>query len=257
MDTVVAHYTVYFLVLLRIVAFVGSAPVLSQRNIPVWTKLGVAVFTALLVTPYVHGTPPSPFTDPGNYILAALLETVVGLLMGYLGTAVFSVLQMAGQMVDVQIGFSSAQLFDPQSSQTSGLTGSFNSLLFTLYFLGLNGLDGLLLTVMNSYQFIGLASFHAPLGMWRFLVHMLGMVMVLAVQLAAPLMAALLLTDITFAFLSRAVPQMNVYVVGLPAKLFVGLSLFVLVMPGVVYVFNQIFTLLFAQTNSLLQFMRG
>jgi len=252
-----AHYDVYFLVLLRMVAFVGSAPIVSQRNWPMWAKLGLAAFIAMLVTPNVRGAAPSPFTDPGNYIVAGLLETVTGLLIGFVATMVFSVLQIAGQMVDVQIGFSSAQLFDPQSAQTSGLTGSFNSILFTLYFLGINGLDGLLLTVMNSYRFIGLAMFHIPHGLWAFLVGLFGMVMVTAVQLAAPLMAALLLTDITFAFLSRAVPQMNVYVVGLPAKLFVGLSVFVVAMPGVVYIFNRLFLLLFTQTNGLLQSMGG
>ncbi len=252
-----SHVELYFLILLRMVAFVGASPVMSLRAWPVWAKLGLAAFVAMIVVPTIHSLAPSAFTQPGQYILDALLETLIGLLLGFLGTLVFSALTIAGQMSDVQIGFSSAQLFDPGTSQVSGLTGGFHSMLFTLYFLGLNGLDGLLLTIMDSYRFVPVGDFHLPAGSWQLLVHLLGMVMVIAVQLAAPLLVALLLTDITFALLSRAVPQMNVYVVGLPAKLFVGLAIFTVSMPGVIYIFGRLFNLLFSQMASLLQFIGG
>jgi flagellar biosynthesis protein FliR len=253
----IVHEELYFLVLLRMVAFIGASPLMSLRGWPVWAKLGLGLFVSMLVVPNIHTAVPSPFNDPGKYILDALLETFVGLLLGFTATAVFSILTIAGQMVDIQIGFSSAQLFDPGTSEMAGLSGTFNNILFTLYFLGINGLDGMLLTIMNSYNFIPVGDFHLPSGTWQVLTHLLGLIMSIAVQLAAPLLVALLLTDITFALLSRAVPQMNVYVVGLPAKLLVGLTLYMISMPGIIYLFNQIFTLMFEQMNSLQKFIGG
>lgn len=251
------HYAAYLLVLLRIVAFIGTSPVLSIRIWPNPAKLGLAAFIAMWVAPTVNGQVPSPFMDPGNYILIALAETAIGMLLGFMATMVFSAVTIAGQIFDVQIGLSSATLFDPSQNQSESLTASLQSLLFTLYFLGVNGLDGLVLAIMNSYQLVPIGHFHLHNGLWQLLTTVFGSTMDLAVQLAAPLVVALLLTDITFAFLSRAVPQMNVFVVGLPAKLFVGLTVFAVLMPGLTYLFGQLFTNLFTQMNVLLQWLGG
>jgi flagellar biosynthetic protein FliR len=251
------HYDVFLLIVLRTVGFIGMSPVLSVKLWPVWAKVGLAVFVAMMIAPGIHSAVPDPFSDSGNYIVMALQETMVGMILGFAATMIMSAISVAGQLFDVQIGFSSATLFDPQSGQSSGLTGSFLSMLFTLFFLGLNGLDGMLLAVMNSYKYIPVGHFILPNGAWAVLTHLLGLVMVLGIQLAAPLLVALLLTDITFALLSRAVPQMNVFVVGLPAKLYVGLSLFAIIMPGIVYAFGTIFHDLFTQVNTLLQWLGG
>ncbi len=252
-----SHIQLYFLVLLRMVGFIGASPIMSLRGWPVWAKVGLGLFVSMIVVPVVHTNVPSAFTEPGKYILVALLESFVGLLLGFIATMVFSILSIAGNAIDIQIGFSSAQLFDPGNSQMSGLTSTFFNILFTLYFLGLNGLDGMLLTIMDSYQFVPIGDFHLPSKIWLMLIQLLSLVMSIAVQMAAPLLVSLLLTDITFAFLSRAVPQMNVYVVGLPVKLFVGLSVFIVLMPGIVYLFNQIFSMVFSQMTDLLRFIGG
>jgi flagellar biosynthesis protein FliR len=195
--------------------------------------------------------------EPGLYLVLALKETVVGMLMGFMATLIFSAASMAGQAFDLQIGFSSATLFDPAAGQATGLSNTFLSLLFTLYFLGVDGLDGLLLGLMKSYDYIGLGAFVAPASAWGFFTHVVTFTMVLSIQLGAPLIVALLLTDVTFAFLSRAVPQMNVYFVGQPAKLFVGLTVFAAVMPGVVYLFGVIFQNVFAEMDALLRWLGG
>lgn len=83
------------------------------------------------------------------------------------------------------------------------------------------------------------------------------MAMAVALEVAAPLFAALLLTDITFALLSRAVPQMNVFVVGLPVKLLVGLAVMAAAMPGLVYLFGRVFSWLFSELDTTLQWLGG
>lgn len=253
----VNHYALYLLVLLRMVAFIGTSPVLSLSVWPSWGKLGLGVFSAMWVVPTVSGSVPSPFSDPGNYIVMALQETAVGMLLGFVATLMFSAVTVAGQIFDVQIGFASATLFDPGQGQAESLTASLQSTLFTLYFLGVNGLDGMVLAMMNSYHFVPVGHFSLHNGFWQLLTTIFGTMMTLSIQFAAPLVTALLLTDITFAFLSRAVPQMNAFVVELPAKLFVGLSIFALVMPALTYLFGELFDSLFTQMNGLLQWLGG
>lgn len=253
----VNHYNVYLLVLLRMAAFVATSPLISVSSWPNIAKLGLAAYLALITVPSVSTVVPSPFTDPGSYILLALNETIAGMLIGFTATVLFSAVTIAGQVFDVQIGFGSAVLYNPQESQSTGITSNMNSLLFTLFFLGMNGLDGLMLAILNSYRFIPLGKLSFPSTMWEFLVHALDLAMTLAIQFAAPLIVALLLTDVTFALLSRTVPQMNVFVVELPAKLFVGLALYAAAMPGVVYVMGQVFSTLFREVNSLLQVLGG
>ncbi|MCL6442016.1 MAG: flagellar biosynthetic protein FliR [Alicyclobacillus sp.] len=251
------HYQLYLLVLLRMVAFVSVAPIMSFAAWPSLAKLGMGAFLALLVTPVVTGHVPSALADPADFTMVALKETIIGLVLGLLASMLFSAVTMVGQLFDVQIGLNAATLFDPQSGGSSTLIGSFQSMLFTLYFLGMNGLDGLVLMLMNSYNLVPLGQLHLPSSIWAVMTHAVGLALALAVQMAVPTLVALLLTDITFALLARTVPQMNVFVVGLPGKLFVGLAVTAVVMPGIVYMFGRLFEAVFNELNGVLNLIGG
>lgn len=253
----VNHVDLYLLVLMRIAGFIGTAPVLSTRVWPMWAKVGLAGCTALWMAPTIHGSVPSSFTEPGAYLLDALRETATGMFLGMIANLIVSAVTVAGQAFDVQIGFSSAVLFDPQVGTSMGLSASLLTWIFTMYLLGIGGLDGLLLSMMNSYRFIPLAGWHLPTDTPHVLAELMGVMMSIGLQMVAPLLVALLMSDITFALLSRAVPQMNVFVVGLPAKLFVGLGVFAGIMPGVIYVMNQLFSALFQQMNGIFNWLGG
>ncbi|RIV29372.1 flagellar biosynthetic protein FliR [Alicyclobacillaceae bacterium I2511] len=257
MVIVVQHLSLYLLILLRMAGFIGTSPVLSSRLWPTPVKIGLAVFLTLVVAPGVSGNVPDITTQTGKFVVMALQEAVIGMAVGWIVTLGFSALQVAGQVFDLQIGFAAAMLYDPQQGEEEGLTSTLLTTLFTLYFLGLNGLDGLLLALMGSYRQVGLGALHLPVDTWRVLSTMLDMGMQVSIEITAPFLAALVLTNVTLAFLSRAVPQMNVFVVGLPAQLLVGLVALALGMPGVVYLFGKLFALVFSQMTGLLQWLGG
>lgn len=253
----VAHYPIYLLVLLRMVGFIGTSPFLSMRSWPAFAKIGLAAFTALWVAPTLHVTSPDPFSNPGTFVVDALKETVTGMFLGIVASMMVSAITVAGQIFDIDIGFASAVLFDPSAGAAVGISSSFLSWMFTVYFLGIGGLDGLMLALMKSYHFIPFATLFFPPDTIKVLSSVLGLTMTIGIQMVAPMLVAMLLSDMTFALLSRAVPQMNVFVVGLPAKLFVGLTLFAAVMPGVVYVMNQLFQSMFQQLDGVLVWLGG
>ncbi|MCL6453469.1 MAG: flagellar biosynthetic protein FliR [Alicyclobacillus sp.] len=254
-DYAALHFPLYLLVVLRVLGFVGTAPVLSSRVWPAWAKVGLALATAAWITPSVAASVPDPTAQPGDFIVEAVQETLLGLFMGLIANLLVAAVTFAGEAFDVQIGFSSAVLFDPGSGASVGLTASFLTWVFTMYFLGVGGLDGFLLAVMNSYHLVPLGHWHLPANAGDVLGRLAGLCVAIGLQMAAPLLVALLLSDVTFAMLSRAVPQMNVFIVGIPAKLFVGLALFAVVMPGVVYVLGQLFTDLFQSLSSALNWI--
>lgn len=257
MNQILQHFDVFLLVLLRMIAFIVASPLISMNVWPNWAKIGLAFGLAYVVVPTITGPVPDILTAPGQFVIEGVMEAAVGLAIGFIATLIFSAISIAGQVVDLQIGFAMSQLLAPGMSTRMGIFGNLYNLLFTLYFLGMGGLDGLMMAILHSFEVIPLGHFHLP-TMWpSLLLKLMGLVMSLGIELAAPIIAALFLSDVTFAFLSRAVPQMNVFVVGFPVKIFVGLSVFAIVMPGAVYVFNQIFIFLFNQLQVVLQAMGG
>ncbi|WP_067931381.1 flagellar biosynthetic protein FliR [Alicyclobacillus kakegawensis] len=255
----ISHYPLVFLVMVRVTAFFVASPLLSVRAWPVIANVGLAGLVALWVAPLQPPSAVDPFADPGGYLLLALKEAVVGLLLGFLATLVFSVISMAGQMFDVQVGFNLATLLDQglATGAQTAIGGMFLQVLFSLYFVAADGLDGMTLCILQSYRYVGVGAFAVPAHPWTVLTEALSMAMAVALEVAAPLLVALLLTDITFALLSRAVPQMNVFVVGLPVKLLVGLAVMAAAMPGLVYLFGRVFSWLFSELNTTLQWLGG
>ncbi|GLG00576.1 flagellar biosynthetic protein FliR [Alicyclobacillus hesperidum subsp. aegles] len=257
MSAILQHFDLFVLISLRTVAFIVASPLTSIRAWPTWAKIALAFSLSYVAVPSVSGSVPDVMQNPGMFVVDGILEAFVGLLLGFLATWIFSAISIAGQLIDIQIGFSMATLLAPGSGVQSGLIGNFYNLLFTLYFVGLGGLDGLMLTILQSFHAIPVDHAHLPANWPAILLQLMGMVMALGVEIALPVLAALFLSDVTFAFLSRAVPQMNVFVVGLPVKLFAGLAMFAIVMPGTVYLFNQVFMFLFREMQSFMQVLGG
>lgn len=258
MDYILGHFDLFVLVSLRLIAFVAASPLMSTTSWPTWAKIALAFGLAYVVAPMMpEGGVPDVVNNPGTFIVDGATEAVTGLLLGFLATLIFSAISIAGQVVDIQIGFSMAQVMAPGSTTSMGVLGNIYNMLFTLYFLGMGGLDGLMLLILHSFSVIPIGQFHLPSNWPGTLLHLTGLVMSLSVELAAPLLVTLFLSDVTFAFLSRAVPQMNVFVVGAPVKIFAGLAMFAIVMPGTVYIFNQIFLFMFDQLQVVLQAIGG
>lgn len=257
MNYVLEHFNLFLLVSLRTIAFIAASPLMSMNVWPRLAKISLAFGLAYIAAPSIDTSVPDILTNPGQFVVDGVMEAIIGLMLGFIATLVFSAISIAGQAVDIQIGFSMAQLVAPGSTTQMGIMGNVYNLLFTLYFLGMGGLDGLMLAVLQSFTIVHIGAFQLPSDWPGFLLKLMGLVMSMGVELAAPLLAALFLSDVTFAFLSRAVPQMNVFVVGLPVKLFAGLAMFAIVMPGTVYLFNQIFSFVFRELQVVLQAIGG
>ncbi|WP_217595931.1 flagellar biosynthetic protein FliR [Cohnella sp. GbtcB17] len=258
-DQVMQLLPAYMLVLCRISSFVVVAPIFSSRSLPRPFKAGISVFLALLVFLTVGFDNPVP-TD-ATYILAVLKEIIAGLFIGYTASLFFSLIQTAGTFIDMQIGLGMANILDPISGVSAPLFGNLKFMLMMLVFLSMNGHHYLLGAIMNSYKWLPLDNrmFQTVYEgrLTEFLVRTFADTFMLSLQVAAPLVVAMFITDIGLGLLARTAPQYNVFVIGVPIKLLIGFALLILLMPGFSTLFQIVFDRMFNALEKMFVIMKA
>lgn len=258
MDFIVQHLPNLLLVFCRITAFFVVAPVFSARNVPTHFKIGFSFFIALLVFGVVPG---DAVAMDGEYLLLIFRETLVGLILGFVAYVFFTIVQVAGSFIDMQIGFSIANIIDPMTGAQSPILGNLKFALATLLFVSFNGHHLLIRSIMDSYRWIPLSNdLFARIASGQlsdFVLKSVATSFTLAFQMAAPLVAALFLVDIGLGILAKTAPQFNIFVIGLPVKLLVGLLMLTLLLPGFVSLFYDLFDTMFRTIDQLIQTLSG
>ena len=220
----------FVLAVLRSSAWVVVCPPFNTRMIPTPAKIGLAVALAIPAAPRVAEQAPS--TDLGSLIMAASLQVAAGLALGFITQLLFAALQAAGELLDLFAGYTIASTYDPFSNATQAVLGRFYYLLaITLLF----ALDGHLMLVRGFLDsFTALPADGVALAdLSTVLIMNLSMFFMAALELAAPLLAAIFLAEVSLGLLSRAAPQMNVFVLGFPIKIMLTLLLVGLTLPRV------------------------
>lgn len=257
MEILLQSFPVFLLIFCRITAFFVVVPVFSSRGVPNTFKVGIAFFVALVVFT-ANGTGLVVPQDL-SYVLLIVREILVGLLLGFVGYLIFMAIQTAGSFIDIQIGFGIANVIDPMTGASSPIFGNFKYMIALLMFLSMNGHHYLLDAIVYSYHWVpinnDLLLKMANGSLSEFLVRTFAQSFVLAFQMSAPLVAALFLTDIGLAFLARTAPQYNVFVIGVPLKIIIGLALLLVLMPGLAVLFRSMFDILFDSMQNLLRLM--
>lgn len=249
----------FLLVFCRITSFFVTAPIYSTRNVPMHFKIGLSFFITLLV--FLTVGFPTSIDWNSTYVLLLIREVLVGVLLGFIAYLFFTVVQIAGSFIDLQMGFGIVNVIDPMTGAQSPVFGNFKFFIATLLFLAINGHHYLLMGIMNSYEWVPLENqlFAAILdgGISNFLLQTLSTMFVLAFQLAAPLSAAIFIVDIGLGMLARTVPQFNIFVIGLPTKILVGFLIIFVMVPSFLYLFQLLFSQLFEAMNDMLMIIRG
>ena len=222
-----------FLVLIsRIGGLLAALPVLSGRAVPLKVKVALVLALGVLLAPLV----PLPVVPYDPVVLAAGLvnEMAIGLTIGLAVRLFFGALELAGEMIGVQMGFGVVQLFDPATADHTPIIGQYFTLLATLIFLSLNGHLLLVATILSSYESIPAFGASLPGGTGDDLLRLFQHMFVVGLKLAAPVLVVILLINILLALLGRAVSQINVFVLSFPVTIAGGLAVMGLSMPFVV-----------------------
>lgn len=216
--------------LVRILGLLMAAPVFGHRSVPARVKIGLGVFIALIVSPTL---PPLPEVALGSWqgLFILVQQFLIGLAIGFTMRVVFAAVELAGEIIGLQMGLGFASFFDPQSAGQTLVLSRFFNLLAMLVFLAVNA--HLLVLGLLAESFTTLPISAAPLAAegFRSVASFGSTIFVVGLQIALPLIAVLLMTNLALGILTRSAPQLNIFAIGFPITLGVGLIVLDFSMP--------------------------
>ncbi len=221
----------FLLVLVRCLTFFAIGPLLSDRKIPAMIKVMAGLATAFALYPTVDTRAWVLERTLLGLALLMVREVALGAALGIAASLVFVGVRMAGQLLGIQMGFSMANVFDPNTSSEVSIVAELQELLAILLFLLADGHHMLLRALAFSLERVPPGGGLPLTALAGALLPMAGTIFLTTLQVGAPVLGALFLTDAALGFVARAVPQMNVFIVGIPVKIGVGLVLLVVTAP--------------------------
>jgi flagellar biosynthetic protein FliR len=226
----------------RILGLIAAAPLFGNAAVPLRVKVLLGVFLALVIAPLV---PAVPAVDPTSWagLLILVKEMIIGLAMGFAMRLVFAAVEYAGEVASQTMGLGFAMFFDPSTRGRSSAISQFMALVATMAFLAVNGHLVLLEALAESFITMPITetpfSSNAALELARWG----GRIFSAGLQIAMPIIAALLITQVALGILTRAAPQLNIFGIGFPITLGVGFLTLSLALPylsaPIVNLFNQ------------------
>lgn len=244
----------FFLVLLRVSTIVVMIPILGDRTTPVRVKGGLAIIITVLVLPFV-GHPAAGADDLFTLGLRMGGEVLIGIALGFAARLAFAGIRMAGDLVGFQMGFSIINVIDPLTSDQVSVIAEIQYLFAGLLFLGVNGHHMLIQAVSESYTMLPVLGFHMTGALAQSLIDLSRNLFVIAVKISAPIVVALLFANLGLGLIARTVPQMNVFIVGIPLQIAIGLIGVGLTVPLFLQIASGIFSNLPAEMGLLLRAM--
>lgn len=210
---------------LRLGAMLMVAPIVGTRALPGRVRLILVLALSCVVAPMVDSPPLTQFD--GRTVLAIVTEMSIGMALGFTLRVAFEAAALAGELVAQGMALSFAQLADPlRGGATSGVVGMWFYIGFALLFLAFDGHLAMLRLVVDSYQQVPITgSVPDPVKMVSGAPRFLAVALVTGVQIALPLMMAMVVVNLAFGVLGRAAPALNPIAVGLPAALTTGMLL--------------------------------
>jgi flagellar biosynthesis protein FliR len=212
-------------VFLRVSVLVFLLPLFGARGFPVLWKAGVSFVIALVLTPVV----PLPAAFPGtlqDLLVAMLSEVVMGICLGFGARLLFASVQLAGQFMSFQMGFSMAGAIDPQEGVQSTFISQFLYIFTILLFLAMDGHHLFLAAMAKSFALVPPGAFSPKPNLSRLVIQCSSQMFLVALKISAPILIALFLSNLCLGIVARTVPQVNILMIGFPLNISIGLILF-------------------------------
>ncbi|MGI4848633.1 MAG: flagellar biosynthetic protein FliR [Janthinobacterium lividum] len=225
------HWVALFLwPLARIMGLLTVAPLFGNVSVPARAKIALGVLLTIIISP---GVPPLPASDPASMtgFLILIQQMLIGLAMGFAMRVVFAAIEMAGEVSGMTMGLSFASFFDPQTRGRTSVVSQFVALIALMLYLATNMHLVLLATLADSFNSLPISATPLnPLAL-REVANWGARIFSGGLQLALPIIAALLVTNLGLGVLTRAAPQLNLFGIGFPITLGVGFIMLTVTLP--------------------------
>ena len=215
---------------IRALALLASLPVFSQRSVPMRVKVALAMFIAVAAQ---ASLPPMPETalDSPLAVQLVLQQVLIGIALGFAVRIVFAAVETAGELIGLQMGLNFAGFFDPVTAANGTASGRFFNTIVAFLFIIINGHLAIIAVLVKTFEVFPVGE--EPFAfLWRTLPHAWGSeIFALGLWIALPLVGMLLFVNLMLGVITRVAPQINIFAVGFPVTLGVGLIGMLLTLP--------------------------
>ena len=245
------------LLFLRVSAIIWSSPVFGRTGIPAPAKIALTIALSYFFYTSVPVTLGPLYSSVPGYVLLCVKELLIGMIMGYVLSMFFYVTHTAGYLIDLQIGFGMANLYDPQTATSVPLLGNALNVMLTLLFFATGAhreLIGMLHLVVVR---IPIGQITPSLEIVEVVIELFAQSFLLGVRMALPVMVASMLTEAILGMIIHSIPQMNMFVVGMPLKVLLGFIILMMVMPVYAEFSGELFGQMYEGMGRIFSMMAG
>jgi flagellar biosynthetic protein FliR len=213
----------FMLIFLRVSALTATVPILGDRSVPVRVKGGLAFLVTALLFPVIPMPPAGVSQDLFTLLMRMTGEVMIGVVIGMIARLIFAGIQLAGQLIGFQMGFAIVNVIDPAFSLQVSIIAQFQYMIALLLFLSLNGHHMFLYAVAESFRILPPLAFHFSGGLMQAITGFVRDMFEIGIKTGAPIIAILFFTSVGLGLVARTVPQINIFIVGFPLQIAIGL----------------------------------
>ena len=253
-DVFQGQVAAFLLVLTRSSGIFFISPFFGSLNVPYRIRAAVAFMFALILFPVV--VKESVIQAPATLIMFAFTvakELLIGWLIGLVAYIVLSAVSMAGKIMDMQVGFAVVNMMDPTTNQQTGLIGTFLYNLTIIYFIVTNGHHVIISALAESFRVVPIDLMVWNTSLPELITDLTAGIFMNGMKIAMPVTFAILMVNVGMGILARTMPQMNIFVVGIPMHLMIGMATIAMILPFYILFLDVMFNEMYANISIALK----
>lgn len=229
---------IFIFIFIRMVTFFGCINVIFPSGTPRIFKVIFSVFISMILSPFI------PIEININtfeqLIVYAAMETLTGLVFGFITNICFNSLKTAGSLIDQQLGLSMANIYDPNTNTQSTLIENILYWIGIVIFFSMDGHHKLIEGIQHSFNLVSIGE---PIlgGNFDYIINVFTQCFIIGLKIAVPMILSLIIAELTIGFISKSVPQLNVMIIGMPLKLLIGVVFLIVALPFIITKIHNLF----------------
>jgi flagellar biosynthetic protein FliR len=229
-EQLLAWVVAYIWPLSRILGLFSSAPLFSESNFPMMARIGMAMVISILIAPVL---PEHAIQDPFSFggISSLINQFIIGITIGFVMRIFFTAIEMTGDLIGMSMGMGFASFYDPQTQAQTQVISQLFTMFLILLFLNTNLHLLVIDSLVNSFYSLPIDQAHLNIRGFKDMAMMGAKIFSIGLQLSLPAVTALLITNIALGVLTKAAPQLNLFGIGFPVTMAVGLAMILVSLP--------------------------
>ena len=250
MEIIGPYITNFLFILLRVGIVMSMLPFFGSKNFPAQFKIGLVIAITLVLTPVIDVK-----VVRADIPFLVMRELIMGIALGLVTRLVFLAVETAGQVMSNAMGLSLASVFNPEIGQSTEIAQVYG-IITMLLFLAMDAHHDLIYIFVRSYEWLP-AGHIAIENIAAEVISTSGLIFVMAVKISAPVVIAMLISNLILGFLYKAAPQMNIFFIGYPIYIFIGFIVILTSMPVMVPVIGNYFSVMKDEMARIIALARG